>query len=279
MFLFLLFLCLVCAIVLLCIPMSQLQADSSSPLNFALYQQPKTTYPEYLVNEWVEKPWMSSSTSRIPCILHTFNDSQKLIIYSHANAENILTCSKTLQELSILLKINIVAYDYSGYGLNEFSAFERSADGINSTLQAVYNHFTNEDRFKNENVYLMGYSLGTGPTISVATNLKHLGGVILIAPYSSILEVVKDVSSEWLGNNAASSFVSIFKERWNNVRNIAQIKSPILLLHGTYDRIIPLKHAHKLKQANPSIKLQEMECGHDRFKWELVANFITEWMQ
>jgi hypothetical protein len=38
------------------------------------------------------------------------------ILYSHGNAEDMNTCYWFLRKLSRKLKVNVLAYDYSGYG-------------------------------------------------------------------------------------------------------------------------------------------------------------------
>ena len=43
--------------------------------------------------------------------------SSKLLVYFHANAEDIVLCSELLEFMRTLLKINVVAVEYPGYGL------------------------------------------------------------------------------------------------------------------------------------------------------------------
>lgn len=43
-------------------------------------------------------------------------DAKITILYSHGNAEDLNTCYWYLRKLSRKLKVNVLAYDYSGYG-------------------------------------------------------------------------------------------------------------------------------------------------------------------
>lgn len=43
--------------------------------------------------------------------------SSKVLIYFHANAEDIVLCNELLDYIRALLKINIIAVEYPGYGI------------------------------------------------------------------------------------------------------------------------------------------------------------------
>ena len=43
--------------------------------------------------------------------------SSKILIYFHANAEDIVLSHELLDYLRVLLKVNVLAVEYPGYGL------------------------------------------------------------------------------------------------------------------------------------------------------------------
>ena len=53
----------------------------------------------------------------IPCLYLPYTNSNKIIIYFHANAEDLGTSYAFLTHLRKQLKINILAVEYPGYGL------------------------------------------------------------------------------------------------------------------------------------------------------------------
>lgn len=68
----------------------------------------------------------------IPCMHMPYNiGSSKLLIYFHANAEDIVLCNELMDYMRALLKINIIAVEYPGYGI------------YNETLQKRHNSHTN----------------------------------------------------------------------------------------------------------------------------------------
>jgi pimeloyl-ACP methyl ester carboxylesterase len=260
--------------------------DCGAPLNLVLHREPSMIYPNQYVNLWIDKPWNPELDNiRIPCRYEKFErnrvfddlENSKLIIYSHDNQNNILTSLPFIQILSKTTQADVVTYDYSGYGLNKYNSYERSADGINATLRAVYNHFISKGTSAND-ISLLGYSLGSGPSVNLAAH-SALGGLALISSYSSILDVVKESIVPKLGTDAASYITGMFSERWNNLRTITEVKIPILMIYGKYDQMIPAKTAHKLKQAASNATFVEVDSGHSNFNWEEVVQHIVNWRE
>lgn len=254
--------------------------DTWAPFNFIMFQQPKSGYTDQLVNLWVDKPWRVDG-KRIPCRWEQSYDQdttpyadRTLIVYSHGNAEDLLQCMQFLQKMAHGMQCDVVGYDYSGYGLNEADHFERSTEGVNLTLQTVVDRMVTQG-YRRQNIILWGYSLGTGPSLHMAAamcqNQNPPRCVILLAPYSSILDVVKDVVPE--------SVASIFEERWNNVHSIAKVTCPILILHGQSDGMISHQHSERLIKQQPNAKLILMpNTGHTQFSWPETIKEVRSWM-
>ena len=254
--------------------------EYDSPLNFVMYQEPGAVYTDQLVNKWVPKKWRSDG-DRIPCRIELYeedkrnNDERNVILYSHGNAENLLSCVQFVRELSTLTKMDTVCWDYSGYGLNTFAKDERTMDGVNRTIHHVYESLI-EDGYKLENMIFMGYSLGTGPSTWITSKLCQEeeikpAGLILFGAYSSILDVVADLSHPKLAE--------MFEERWNSEKEIPNVTCPILLLHGQSDGMIKVEHSKKLKAANDQAKLVILpNVGHTSFSWNDSIKEIREWL-
>lgn len=255
--------------------------DLDSPLNMVIFQSPGTNrYSSSLVNLWIPKTWRTDDT-HIPCRLETFDretTSRKLIVYSHGNAEDLLACSQFIRELSEYTQMDVVSWDYSGYGLNPVDRFERSVEGVNLSLKTIIEYFVQQKGYMLENIVLWGYSLGTGPTIGVASRLckdgKLPGGVILFAPYSSILDVVRDHTHPKVAEQ--------FTERWDSKESIKHVTCPVLLMHGQSDGMIPCKHSQTLKSKIPGDKSKLVlfpNIGHTQFSWQDTIKEVVQWLK
>lgn len=171
---------------------------------------------------------------------------QNIILYSHGNGEDIGHCMLWLKNLSDTLNIDVLAYDYDGYGLNSGTSSERACY---DNIQDVFD-FLLQKGYKEENILLYGRSLGTGPTVELARKYPRLKGIILESPFKSIIGVVSDTLA--MSSRCLDPF--------NNQAKITQIQSPILIIHGTHDDIISHNHAEWL-HSKCNCELLSLEFG------------------
>jgi pimeloyl-ACP methyl ester carboxylesterase len=85
----------------------------SSIVNFFLFRPPEPKIPYAIPNEIIRL-----QTARGNEIAATYIDRKSTItiLFSHGNAEDLNSCFPFLHQLSILLDVNVVGYDFSGYG-------------------------------------------------------------------------------------------------------------------------------------------------------------------
>jgi fermentation-respiration switch protein FrsA (DUF1100 family) len=103
-------------------------------------------------------------------------------------------------------------------------------------------------------IVLYGESLGSGVAVRIATE-RPVGGVILDAPYTSIVDVAA----------AAYPFLPVrllLADRYETTKYIAQVRAPLLILHGERDAVIPVRMGRELFQlANEPKKLVTFSNG------------------
>ena len=250
--------------------------DKGSPENLLIYREPLNSYSDQHVNLWINKKWASDG-SRIPCFMEYVNqDTKNLVIYSHGNAENLLNCMQFVRELSQKLRSNVLVYEYSGYGLNSYNSFERSEEGVNLTLKTVYEEMVQVHNYPPENIFLWGYSLGSGPSTALAAELSNSGtlirGLILQSAFTSLLKVAQEKVFEHADK--------IFKNRWYNETLLKKVKVPILLLHGEDDTVVKKDHALALKKSNPQAKLILIQnTKHNDFAWPRILKEVFNWVK
>ncbi|KAL8547545.1 hypothetical protein ACS0TY_007031 [Phlomoides rotata] len=112
------------------------------------------------------------------------------LLYSHGNAADIGQMYELFIELSIHLKVNLLGYDYSGYGQ---STGKPSEHNTYSDIEAAYKCLEESYGAKQEDIILYGQSVGSGPTVDLASRLPRLRAVILHSPISSGLRVMYPV--------------------------------------------------------------------------------------
>ncbi|RZB81232.1 Alpha/beta hydrolase domain-containing protein 17C isoform D [Glycine soja] len=127
------------------------------------------------------------------------------VLYSHGNAADLGQMHDLFIELRAHLRVNIMSYDYSGYGA--------------STGKAVYNCLKNEYGIKQEELILYGQSVGSGPTLHLASKLQKLRGVVLHSAILSGIRVLYPVKMTF--------WFDIFK----NIDKIRHVNCPVFVIH------------------------------------------------
>lgn len=179
------------------------------------------------------------NNKKLSFIVIKLKKAKKYMIWSHSNATNIFTMYTYLKFLTFLLKINIICYDYQGYGLSTGKCTEYTCY---YNHECIINYAINTLKIDEKNIILTGHSLGTGVVIdyAVKNNWKH--PIILISPYKSILSIVNDKIPYIYMIKPCINFINMFK----NNKKIKNLHCPVKIIHSLNDSIIPIKQSHKL---------------------------------
>ncbi|KAL5061782.1 hypothetical protein RYX36_023519, partial [Vicia faba] len=133
------------------------------------------------------------------------------LLYSHGNAADLGQLYDLFVKLKVNLRVNLMGYDYSGYGA---STGKPSESSTYADIEAIYECLETEYGVSQEDVILYGQSVGSGPTLHLAAKMPRLRGVVL---HSSILsglsvfvgDLAIDVNDAMLQEVFASRFSSI----------------------------------------------------------------------
>lgn len=181
------------------------------------------------------------------------------ILYSHGNAEDLWDIRTTLMFLQ-RHGYAVFSYDYPGYGTSEGRPTE---DGCYQAIDAAYAHLTETLKVDPDNLILMGRSVGGGPTMHLASTKPHKA-LILESTFTSTFRV-------------AVPFPLFPFDRFPNKERIASYKKPLLLMHGTEDRVVPFWHGEANFAACPSEKKQSLMiegAGHNNFRQKAGLRYI-----
>jgi len=213
--------------------------------------------------------WIDSNNegeNSIPIIYHKLaTDGRPTIIFSHGNGCDIGQCYDILT-LCGEMDINIIIYDYPGYGLHDGFPSQNSCF---LTIERVYNYVI-ECGVKYNNIILFGQSIGTGPTTWLAKKLcttnKDPKSIILMSPYTSALGVV----SESVASTVRSSYIVSNEtlDIFDNYHHIQNVTCPVKIIHGTTDSIIPYNQGLKIHQTSQnSLSMGSITGGGHNDLW------------
>ncbi|KAJ8751850.1 hypothetical protein K2173_026048 [Erythroxylum novogranatense] len=153
------------------------------------------------------------------------------LLYSHGNAADLGQMCDLFCELSLHLRVNLMGYDYSGYGQ---SSGKPSEQNTYADIEAAYRCLEEKYGVKEENIILYGQSVGSGPTIDLAAQLQRLRAVVLHSPIASGLRVMYPVKRTY--------WFDIYK----NVDKIPSVSCPVLVIHGSADDVVDWSHGKQL---------------------------------
>lgn len=171
------------------------------------------------------------------------------ILFSHGNAVDLGQMSSFYYGLGMRLECNVFTYDYSGYGA---SGSQPTEQNLYSDIEAAWNALRTRYGISPSNIVLYGQSIGTVPTVDLASKYD-CAGVILHAPLMSGMRVAFNTKRTW----CCDAFPSIDKA--------SSISSLVLIIHGTDDEVIDVAHGRAIysKCTRPAEPLWVEGAGHN----------------
>lgn len=179
--------------------------------------------------------------------------SSFVILYSHGNAEDINSCYKSLKKIANVLSINILIYDYPGYGSTR-NLVKPSEEGCYRAIESIYSMLKHKYSFRTKHMILYGRSVGTGPTCHLAKTVA-VGGIVLDSAFTSCAMVMTR------GIDLLGEF-DVFR----NFNKVQHFESPTLVIHGTKDKLIPISHAELLYsrlKTHIRYHFSKLDCEHN----------------
>lgn len=161
--------------------------------------------------------------------------SDKYIIYSHGNGEDIFGAFEFMKVLADRLGVNCIVYDYPGYGK---STGEMTEQNCYDSLEMVVEYVVKSGVLP-KNISLIGRSLGTGIVVEYVHTHNWTYPIILISPYKSIVTVVTESS---LGQ---------FIDKFKTIDKINKVQCPVKIFHGEDDNVISIEHGKEVYKNLP----------------------------
>ena len=183
--------------------------------------------------------------------LHTLTlrprpDNERVTLFLHGNRGDN---GRAVYQARPILESgqDLVVMDYRGYGKS--SGEITSEAQLLADAQRVYDELAAD--YGEENITLVGYSLGTGMASYLAAE-NDPRRLVLAAPYQS-LTAMKNLWF-WMTPDF------LLKYDLDNEENLARTRCPVTILHGDSDRLIPYTMGERLAAVDPGrIQLKLLE--------------------
>lgn len=163
------------------------------------------------------------------------------VLYLHGNAGTIADRPERFAFYQAA-GLGVLFLDYRGYG---------GSTGYPSETELITDAIAGYDWLLAKGVEpgrlgVVGKSLGSAPAVALAV-ARPVAALVLEAPLSSMVETAA-FHYPWL------PVPLLLKDRWESEKRIGGLKTPLLVIHGTADRIVPYAIGRKLFEAAPEPK-------------------------
>ena len=178
---------------------------------------------------------------------HIPGRSDTTLLWLHGNAGNISNRVDNIAVLHRRTGLGVLIVDYRGYGLSEGRPSE---SGLYSDAEAAFEYLVTDLRLDpREDIVLFGRSLGAGVAAELAA--RHaVRCVILESGFTSVRAMAKAVYPSWM----VSLTTPLLDARFDTLSKMDRITSPLMIVHGDRDEIVPLGMAEEIYSAAPGPK-------------------------
>lgn len=185
---------------------------------------------------------------------------EKIILYLHGNYGNLTDRSAQFEDF-VKDGFGVLGVSYRGY----FGSGGKPTEaGLIKDGEAALK-FLLDQGFLPKDIVLFGESLGSGIVVQLASRFEVFA-VILESPFSSVTSVAQ--KRYWF-----APIGLLLLDKYNSIKFAPKIASPVLIFHGTEDRVVPFEEGKKLFDAinSPKKFIEVQGAGHVNFGEDFIA--------
>jgi len=158
---------------------------------------------------------------------------------------------------------SVVAIDYRGFGKSDGEM--PSEEGVYDDAAVAWRWLVAREPDASKR-YVYGHSLGTAVATELAVGgaaRDGVAGLILEGGFTSLPEMAKALAPSWLPIDW------LVTQRFDTIDKIARVPAPVLLVHGTGDRLVPHRFSEALYAAarDPKKLVLVEGGGHYNTSW------------
>jgi uncharacterized protein len=175
-----------------------------------------------------------------------------VILYCHGNGGNIGHRAERLHRFAAA-GYGAIFLEYRGYGGNPGKPSEA---GLYADATAAIG-FLQRQAIAPDRIVLWGESLGSAVAVYLAAE-RTVAGIVLEAPLTSVAAVAQL-------HYPLVPAALLVRDRFDALSRIGRIQSPLLVLHGERDRVVPIRFGRRLFDAalGPKEGWFEPQAGHE----------------
>lgn len=185
------------------------------------------------------------------------------MLYLHGNEKNIGS-ALDLDKAARLhaMGYNLLLVDYRGYGKS--TGGEPSEDKVYQDAEAAWSYLILQREKDPKRTFIYGHSLGGAIAIELAMHHPEAAGIIAESTFTDMLEMAKR-DYPYLPAD------QILNQRFDSISKVGRLKIPLLLIHGTWDGLVPYQMSQQLFAAAPQPKFLKLIEGGEHRNSAIIA--------
>lgn len=149
-------------------------------------------------------------------------------LYLHGARWDVRSSAGRMRRLHEL-GFSVLGIDYRGFGKS--SAALPSEESAVEDARAAWRWIA--ERQPQARRFVYGHSLGGGVAVQLAASVDDAAGLMLEGTFTSIADVFASTRWGWL------PIGPLITQRFDSAATIGKVKVPVLVVHGSEDRVIP----------------------------------------
>lgn len=166
------------------------------------------------------------------------------MLYFHGNNRNIANHLEHTLHLHSL-GYNVLLVDYRGYGKS--GGGRPSEAKVYEDAEAAWQYLLRQRGVKPQQVFIYGHSLGGAVAVDLALRHPEAAGVIAESTFTS-MQAMGELEYGYLPVGW------LLNQRFDSLQKLPGLKIPLLLIHGSWDKKVPVEMARQLYAAAPQPK-------------------------
>jgi uncharacterized protein len=200
---------------------------------------------------WVEfESKETGQLAKVHLLIHGDDTDKPVLLYLHGARWNVVGSAWRIARMHEL-GFNVIAVDYRGFGKSDSET--PSEDKAYDDALAAWNWIA--QKYPRQQRFLFGHSLGGAIAIDLASRVADERGTMVEGTFTSIPDVFSTLKWGWLPVGW------LISQRFDAEKKVTQIGSPLLVVHGSEDRVIAPALGRRLYDAALGPKRFELVQG------------------
>lgn len=173
-------------------------------------------------------------------------DTAPLLLYLHGARWDVRGSANRMRRMQAL-GFSVLGIDYRGFGRSGFGRLLPSESMAYEDARAAWDWLGQQHPGRPR--YIFGHSLGGAIATHLAQGVQEqAAGLIVEGSFTSIADVARSTRWGWL------PVQPLITQRFESAERIAQVRLPVLVVHGSEDSVIPPALGRALYERAPGPK-------------------------